>query len=166
MSAPAEPQRRRPTWVGWLVAVLLATPVVELVVFIWVVDWLGGWWALLLLVVSAFCGALILARRAPTTFRRVRQASRAGRVPTPELAEAALTVLGGVLLLVPGFVTDVLALACLLPPTRSIARWAVQAALARWVLRMSGRSGGGGPGPVIQGQVLPPDDDDRPRPGG
>lgn len=165
MSAPAVPPRRRPAWVAWLVAALLATPVVELVVFLQVVDWLGGW-ALLLLVVSGVCGALILARRAPATFRRVRQASRAGRVPTPELADAALTVLGGVLLLVPGFVTDVLALACLLPPTRSIARWAVQAALARWVLRMSGRLRWQGPGGVVQGQVLPPDDDDRPRPGG
>lgn len=152
-AAPGAPgRRRRPLWLTWVLAVVLLTPVAELLVVLAVARRIGGGWTLLLLVAASVLGVLILARGGRATFRRVREVSRQGRPPTGELADAFLTVLGGVLLLVPGFVTDVLAVVCLVPPLR----WGVKALLAlgtaRAVSRATARAGGGAR--VVQGSVV------------
>lgn len=150
--ATAAGGRRRPGALRWLLVVLLATPVLELVVLVWVAHRLGAWTVLLLLA-SAVLGVLILRRGGPSTLRRVREATRAGRPPTRELADAFLTVLGGVLLVVPGFVTDVVGLACLVPPFRWGARALLLRVLSRAVSRgtVSFRTAGR---PVVRGSVV------------
>jgi UPF0716 protein FxsA len=160
VSAPPTGRRRRPGWLRWVLGLLLVTPVVELVVALWVASHLGGW-TFLLLVLAAVVGVLILVRGGPATFRRVREVARAGRPPTGELADAFLTVLGGVLLLVPGFVTDVLGLLCLIPPFRWGARALLVAVMTRMVNRATLRVRTAG-GRVVPGAVIPPGDPRRP----
>lgn len=157
MTASPAGRRGRSPWL-WLLAALLLTPVVELLVIVAVADRIGGW-TLLLLAAAAVAGVLILSRGGKATFRRVREVGRSGRTPTRELADAFLTVLGGVLLLVPGFVTDVLALVCLVPPLRWAARVALLALLGRWASRTAVRFGVAGVvdrGRVVPGSVVPP----------
>ncbi|MFP5347057.1 MAG: FxsA family protein [Actinomycetes bacterium] len=137
---------------------LLAVPVLELVVLVWVAHRIGGWTVLLLLA-SAVLGVVVLRHGGPSTFRRVREATRAGRPPTVELADAFLTVLGGVLLIVPGFVTDVVGLACLVPPFRWGARALLLRILGRAVSRGSVTLRTTGhrvvPGSVVDGGFVP-----------
>lgn len=178
-SRPRVGGRRPRGALRWVLLALVAVPLLELVVLVWVAHRIGGWTVLLLLA-AAVLGALVLKHGGPSTFRRVREAARAGRPPTGELADAFLTVLGGVLLLVPGFVTDVVGLACLVPPFRWGARVLLVRLMARAVTRGTvsfrtahgrvvrgrvvdgtrrsdddGRRGAAGP-PVLEGRVLPP----------
>ncbi|HEX5532966.1 MAG TPA: FxsA family protein [Actinomycetales bacterium] len=149
------PGGRRGVW-PWVLAAIVLLPVVELFGIITVADRIGGGWTLLLLLAAGAAGVLILSRGGPSTFRRVREASRAGRVPGGELADAFLTVVGGVLLLVPGFVTDVLALLCLVPPARWGARRVLVALTSRWASRKAVQWGLQGRGVVVRGTVIQP----------
>jgi UPF0716 protein FxsA len=72
------------------------------------------------------------------------------------LADAFLTVEGGVLLLVPGFVTDLLALLCLVPPARWGARRVLVALTSRWASRKAVQWGLQGRGTVVRGTVIQP----------
>lgn len=141
---------------------LALLPVVELLVIVALHDVLGAW-TVPLLALAAVLGFVIMVRGGRTTFRRVREVLRAGRVPSKELAEAFLTLLGGVLLVVPGFVSDVLALVCLVPPLRWGARAALLAVLGRTVGGAVLRATPPGGGRVVEGHVLPsPDRDAEP----
>jgi UPF0716 protein FxsA len=149
------PNGRRGVW-PWVLAAIVLLPVVELFGIIAVADRIGGGWTLLLLLAAGAAGVLILSRGGPSTFRRVREASRQGRVPSGELADAFLMVVGGVLLLVPGFVTDVLALLCLVPPARWGARRVLVALTSRWASRKAVQWGLQGRGVVVRGTVIQP----------
>jgi UPF0716 protein FxsA len=140
----------------WVLAAIVLLPVVELFGIIAVADRIGGGWTLLLLLAAGVAGVLILSRGGPSTFRRVREASSEGRVPGGELADAFLTVVGGVLLLVPGFVTDLLALLCLVPPARWGARRVLVALTSRWASRKAVQWGLQGRGTVVRGTVIQP----------
>ncbi|GAB2673092.1 FxsA family protein [Thalassiella azotivora] len=145
--------RRRPAWLLWVLAVLLLTPVVELLVVLAVADRIGGW-ALVLLAASTVAGVLVLSRGSRAAWRRARESARQGRAPQREAVDGALTVVGGVLLLVPGFVTDVLAVCCLLPPLRWGVRALVVLVVGRWAARAVVRVSGGAFGDVVTGQVV------------
>ena len=81
------------------------------------------WWTILLLVADGVCGAWLVKREGGRAWRRCSEALGARRaMPATELADAALVLVGGTLLLTPGFVTDVFGLFCVLPFTRPLAR--------------------------------------------
>ena len=85
-------------------------------------------------------------------------------MPAKEVADGALVVLGGALLLTPGFVTDVLGVLCLLPPTRAVLRRLLTGTVASRLLPgvSVGRRGTTGarhrassrPGGVVDGEVI------------
>jgi UPF0716 protein FxsA len=178
---------RRPRWARWLLAVALLAPVVELLGILAVADRIGAL-VVVWLLLDVVLGAMILRRGGASTLRRVQEVALTGRPPTRELADAALTVFGGVLLIVPGFVSDLVAVVCLVPPMRTGARvllgWLLARAVARTTQRVRGAHGrvvrstvvdepvvdqsrADDPGErrVIEGRIVPPDDG-RPRPGG
>ena len=114
-----------------LVALLVAAPLAELYVLIQVGQVIGGLQTIALLVVVSLLGAALLRREGARTWRSFRTASLTGRVPAREVADGALVVLAGALLLTPGFVTDLVGLLLLVPPVRALAR----RALTRYALR-------------------------------
>jgi UPF0716 protein FxsA len=105
-----------------LVVLFVVVPIVELAVIIQVGQVLGIPLTLGLLVVMSVIGASLLKREGLGVLRRAQQLARAGRVPGRELADAFLIVVGGALMLTPGFVSDALGLALLLPPVRAVVR--------------------------------------------
>jgi UPF0716 protein FxsA len=117
--------------VRWVLAGLLALPVLELVIAIEVGRWAGALPTLGALLLIAIIGVLVVRRQGATAWRSLNRSLRAGEPPSRELADAAVLVLAGVLLIVPGFLTDVLALLLLFPVTRPIARRPLERALAR-----------------------------------
>jgi UPF0716 protein FxsA len=114
-----------------VLAALLILPVVELAVVIEVGRWTGALPVLGALLLLGVAGAMLVRRQGASAWRSLNRSLRAGEPPSRELADAIVLVLAGVLLIVPGFVTDVLALLLLFPPTRPFARRPLERAFLR-----------------------------------
>ena len=131
----------------WWFVILVLWPLAELFVIVKVSDAIGFLWMLLLLIVSWPIGTRILRSQGRAAWRQFAQAAQSGRAPTEEVLNGALVLVGGLLMLVPGFISDVVGLFLLLPPTRALARRAVgRHHGSRWVSRASrfGAAGWGG----------------------
>jgi UPF0716 protein FxsA len=93
--------------------------VVEIAVFLQVVQWIGVLDTLALMVVISLAGAWLVKRQGIGTLARMRAELDDGQVPTGPMTDGGLLAAAGFLLLVPGFVTDVVGLALLVPPVRA-----------------------------------------------
>ena len=114
-----------------LLLVFVAVPIAEIFVIIKVGQAIGALWTILLLIADSVIGARLVAWQGRNAWLRFQQAVTAGRVPHNEILDGVLIVLGGALLLTPGFITDVLGLVLLLPPTRALVRRAVVRSIRR-----------------------------------
>lgn len=114
--------RRGPGLLAWFVAGLLLLPVLEIAVIIQVGQVIGPWPTLILLVVESALGAWIVRREGGGAWRALNETLAAGRMPGRELADSALILVGGTLLLTPGFITDAAGFFLVIPPTRAVAR--------------------------------------------
>jgi UPF0716 family protein affecting phage T7 exclusion len=167
----------------------LVLPVLEIYVIIQVGTVIGGWPTVALLLAESLLGAWIVRREGRRAWKALQQAFTGGVMPDRELADAGLVLVGGVLLLTPGFITDLAGFLFVLPFTRPLVRRAltgwvtrrVRVAQQRMVRRMSASAGegvfppgvfsgdpgggaaGGQGGPTIHGEVIREDREDRPR---
>ena len=105
-----------------LVLALLAWPAAEIFVMIEVADAIGVLAMVLLLIASWPLGVWVLRSRGRAAWRRLADAVLAGRPPGREVSDGALVLLGGALLVVPGFIADALGTLVLLPPARRALR--------------------------------------------
>ena len=105
-----------------LVLLLLLWPIVEIAVFLQVVQWIGVLETLGLMLVISLGGAWLVKRQGVGTLARMRRELDDGRIPTGPMTDGGLLAVAGFLLLVPGFVTDVFGLLLLLPPVRALTR--------------------------------------------
>lgn len=94
---------------------LLALPFVEFAAFYWVAARIGVLPALVLLVATSFLGVSLLRRQGGSLTARMAAALRRGETPHGAARESLMVVVGGVLMVIPGFVTDVVGLALMLP---------------------------------------------------
>jgi UPF0716 protein FxsA len=94
----------------------------ELFVAIEVAHAIGVLATVVLLLLTWPLGSWLLRSRGRAAWRRLGAAVSAGRSPGREVLDGALVVLGGVLLIIPGFISDALGLLALLPPTRALMR--------------------------------------------
>jgi UPF0716 protein FxsA len=121
-----------------LAIAFILVPLAELAVLIAVGDVIGLWPTLALLLGVSVAGAWLAKREGLAAWRRFQLAMADGRVPTVEVADGAMIMLAGALLLTPGFLTDVIGVLLLLPPTRAMARRLAPRLAARR-LRRGGR---------------------------
>jgi len=98
----------------------LVLPLAEIATFILVGGWIGVWPVLGLVFLAMVAGVLVLRGQGAGGITGLREAVRSGADPGPLLARGAITVFSGLLLIVPGFLSDLLALALLLPVTQSL----------------------------------------------
>jgi UPF0716 protein FxsA len=105
-----------------LLALLICWPVAEVLVAIKVAETFGVAVMLLALLASWPIGTWVLRSQSRAAWRRFGDAVAASRPPGREALDGVLALLGGLLLIVPGFITDVLGLVLLLPPSRALAR--------------------------------------------
>jgi UPF0716 protein FxsA len=108
-----------------LVLLFIVVPIAEIYVIIQVGQAIGALWTILLLIADSILGARLVAWQGRSAWRRFQDAVAAGRMPHNEVLDGVLIVLGGALLLTPGFITDVFGIWLLLPPTRALTRRAV-----------------------------------------
>jgi UPF0716 protein FxsA len=155
-------RRRRPRWLAVVFVLLLVVPVLEIAAIIAVGRVIGGWQTLVLLLAESALGAWLVKREGGRAWKALSTALNTGQMPSRQLADAALVLVGGTLLLAPGFLTDIVGFFFILPLTRPIARTALEAVVAKRLLGGifgAGRGGAGGPTPpsgpdVIEGEVL------------
>lgn len=152
-----------------LLVALLVVPLVEIYLLVQVGQVLGALPTVALLLGMSLLGAYLLRREGTRTWRAFRAAMGSGRVPAREVADGALVIFGGALLLTPGFATDLVGLACVLPGTRGgLRRILTRVVVAR--LGVPGMVGGLAaerlrarrrPGGVVDGEVVDRDVVDR-----
>ena len=127
-----------------LVILFIVVPILELYVIIQVGQLIGVVPTLALLLADALLGSWLLKHEGRGAWRRFNEALAARRFPGKEVADGLLIVIGGTLLLTPGFITDIFGLFLLLPPTRAIARRVLKRlTIGRFMV--VGMGSGGGP---------------------
>jgi UPF0716 protein FxsA len=161
---------------GWLLALIFfGVPLLEILVLIRVGQVIGPWWTILLLIADSIIGAWLMRREGGRTFRALSQALSSGRMPARELADGILVLAGGLLMLSPGFVTDLLGIFLILPVTRPIGRRLLTRVVSSRLLASGWSSPGptpgpgdarrprpGSQGPVIEGEVVDDGPDEGP----
>ncbi len=167
--------RHRVPW-QVLVVAFVVLPLVEIYLLIQVGQVIGAWWTVLLLIAVSVLGSYLIKHEGARAWQALQAALRTHRMPARELADGALILIGGTLLLTPGFLTDALGLFFILPFTRPVARRLLTGFITRRFLsaasrpagdasRPGGRAGGGvggqgearqspGPGSVVRGEVV------------
>jgi len=149
--------------VKWaLVAAFVAVPLVEIWTILQVGRVVGPWWTIALLVLDSIIGSWIIRREGGRAWAALREAITGGRMPAREIADAALILVGGTLMLSPGFVTDAVGILLILPLTRPFARRMLTTVVERRLLAMplqtmprnDHRPGPPAGGPVVQGDVV------------
>jgi UPF0716 protein FxsA len=138
-----------------LVLLFIGVPLLELVVILQVGAAIGGWLTAGILIVDSIVGAILLRVEGRRAWSDFRLALSEGRWPGDEVAQGALIIVGGTLLVTPGFITDIVGFLLLLAPSRRL--------VAGGVRRRVGKSGAatGGAGPAGSFGPFGPDGDPR-----
>jgi UPF0716 protein FxsA len=105
-----------------IVLLFIVVPIAELAVIIQVGQAIGVLPTIAILIADSVLGSMLMRAQGRAAWRRFNAALEAGRVPAREVLDGVLVIFGGALLLTPGFLTDILGLLLLLPPTRAVVR--------------------------------------------
>lgn len=116
-----------------LIALFIVLPLAELYVILKVGDAIGAVWTIALLAADSLLGALLLRSQGRSVWRRFNAALAEGKMPHREVMDGVLVIFGGAFLITPGFITDIIGLLLLLPPTRALIRSRVVRRLGRRV---------------------------------
>ena len=136
-----------------LIVLFIVVPIAELYVIIQVGQAIGIWPTLALLLADALLGSFLLKQQGRGAWLRFNEALAQRRFPGKEVVDGLLIVIGGTLLLTPGFLSDIAGLILLVPPTRAIVRRVLRRfTIGRVTIMGMGMPGGGGtfgsgPGP-------------------
>src|SRR4051812_49841913 len=126
-----------------LVILFIVVPIAELYVIIQVGEAIGALPTIALLIADSVLGSMLMRAQGRSAWRRFNAALAEGRIPHREVLDGALVIFGGALLLTPGFLTDILGIVLLLPPTRALVRGVVaRRVLPRLVVTGLGGVGG------------------------
>ena len=116
----------------WALAVLfLLVPFAELYVIYKIGDAIGYWWVFVILAADSLLGAYLLRSQGRAVWRRFNLTLSEGRVPHREVIDGVLVIFGGAFLITPGFLSDILGVLLLVPPSRSVIRRLVVRRLGR-----------------------------------
>ena len=134
-----------------LLLLFIAVPIIELAVILQVGDLIGFWPTVGLLIADSILGSILMRSQGRAAWRRFNEAIAARRPPAREVVDGVLVIFGGALLLTPGFVTDIVGILFLLPPTRAV----IRRILARRLVHRMTVSMMGGPAGPADGMRMP-----------
>lgn len=106
----------------WLILFFVVAPVLELAVFLQVADVIGFLPSVALILLFSVGGAWLMKQEGLSVARRAQEQLRAGEVPAVEITNGVLILIAGGLMILPGFLSDIVGLFLLFPPTRSLVR--------------------------------------------
>src|SRR3954452_11657046 len=114
-----------------LILLFIVVPIAELYVIIKVGDLIGAPLTIALLIADSLLGAWLLKSQGRAVWQRFQATMQAVRVPHREVFDGVLVIFGAAFLITPGFITDIVGVFLLLPPTRALMR--------RFLIRRGGR---------------------------
>jgi UPF0716 protein FxsA len=159
MSTPPRPRR----WPRYVPLALLLLTALEIFLLVQLGQAIGAGWVFVLVIAETLAGAFVLrraGRHAMDAFRRTAEVPFGAPVPGQEpgvVGNAVLAGVGGVLLVLPGLISDVLGLLCIFPPTRRLLRELFVRVVRTRVERAVKEAGGS---TVVQGEVIVTSTDD------
>ncbi|TET16288.1 MAG: FxsA family protein [Dehalococcoidia bacterium] len=107
-----------------LALLFVLTPLVELAILVYLGTIIGALYTILIVVATGILGAFMARNQGLAALSRIRGSIERGIIPSDEIFDGALILVGGLLLLAPGVITDVIGFAVLVPQTRRIiGRW-------------------------------------------
>ncbi|MCG7405856.1 membrane protein FxsA [Paenibacillus sp. ACRRX] len=106
----------------WLLVVLTVIPALEIYGFILMSGWVGGWNTLLLILLTGVIGAVVARYEGRQVLKDAQQQMQAGQVPGRVMIDGLCILAGGVLLITPGFFSDIIGFTLVFPLTRPIYR--------------------------------------------
>lgn len=112
--------------VARLAFLFITIPIVELALLVWLGSMMGFWPTMGLIVLTGIAGAALARAAGLKVIADIRSEIAAGRMPVNHMLDGLLVLVGGVVLLTPGILSDLFGLALLLPATRSVVRRFVQ----------------------------------------
>lgn len=114
---------------------LILLPIMEIVFLIKIGHWIGGWLTFFLLIGIGIAGVYLIQRQGLRVWHRIQLELEMGRMPTDALWDGLCILLAGIFLVVPGFLTDILALMLLLPGIRLLCKRFLQVWVGEKILR-------------------------------
>lgn len=120
-----------------LLALFIIVPAIELWGLISVGKVIGGWWTVVLVILTGMVGAWLAKQQGMQVLRNFQMQTSRGQMPTDSIIDGILVIIGSVLLLTPGFVTDLFGLVFLIPFTRIMIRHVFKKWL--WNMMASGK---------------------------
>src|SRR5271155_1890558 len=122
---------------------LLLWPIAEIAVLIVVANWIGIGWTLLALLAAGLAGILVIRVLGAASLAELRGALERREPPAGPLLRGACVLVAGMLLILPGFIGDAVALLLLIPPLRAVLLGALWRGASRAWAAGAGRTGGG-----------------------
>jgi len=116
-----------------LLALFILVPLLELALLIRVGEMIGLWNTVGLVLATAIAGSMLARSQGARVLQEIRGDLAGGRVPAAQLVDGLLILIGGIVLLTPGFLTDILGFLLILPFTRARLKRAVRARFERMV---------------------------------
>lgn len=101
-----------------LILLFILVPAAEISLFLLSGKTIGIWPTFLLIVLTGIAGSYLAKKQGLHTLRKVQEQLQYGRIPSTEILDGVCILVGGVLLLSPGFITDIVGLLLLFPPSR------------------------------------------------
>lgn len=109
---------------GRLLLLFTIVPLIELYILIKIGSYIGGLNTVLLVVATALLGAFLARLEGLRTLQQIQSSLSQGQIPAEELIDGVLILVGGIMLITPGVLTDLFALVLLFPFTRTyFKRW-------------------------------------------
>ncbi|MFG6148291.1 FxsA family protein [Halobacillus sp. B23F22_1] len=103
----------------WLLLLILIVPALEIGLLIWAGNLIGPWWVILLILLTGVLGAWLAKQQGLETIRKLQTSVGNHELPGEALLDGACILVGGAVLLTPGFITDAIGFLLLIPATRS-----------------------------------------------
>jgi len=114
-----------------LILIFIVVPLIEILLLIEIGNRIGALNTILIIVLTAILGASMMRQQGFTIMRNIQRDLSQGRMPTGELINGALVLVGGIVLLTPGFFTDAVGFILLIPATRGFIRKKIQRLIRR-----------------------------------
>lgn len=102
-----------------LFAVFMVVPLIEIAFFVIIGNAIGLWPTLAGVLVTALIGSVVLRYQGLALFNEIRATMARGALPARALADAMMVAIAGVLMLTPGYFTDLMGITLLIPPVRT-----------------------------------------------
>ncbi|MGG3469748.1 FxsA family protein [Neobacillus pocheonensis] len=119
----------------FLFLLIIIIPAMDIGVLLFSGKTIGVWPTLIFIILTGIIGAYLAKREGLQTIRRAQEELRYGQIPSESVLDGICILIGGTLLLTPGFITDLFGLLMLFRPTRKLVKFFMKNSFRKWIDR-------------------------------